>query len=109
MRTAEALSPGDRIVVHDGRLYRLLPVPEFEGVAIESLEDFTKRAATRPGIPGVNWRERDKRWRVTVGGGKRQRYVGQYKTYEEAVTARKDAEQAYWGQEGRPKVAPALG
>lgn len=49
------------------------------------------RAGNKSGYNGVFFRESTKNWCVTIGN----RYLGNFDTLEEAVTARKEAENAY--------------
>lgn len=44
------------------------------------------------GYRGISWSKHDKRWRAYIGGSKTREELGHYKTIEEAVIARKEAE-----------------
>lgn len=50
------------------------------------------RADNTSGVTGVHWNKKDKRWQVSIKTGKDRGYIGQFKTFEEAVEARKKAE-----------------
>ena len=45
------------------------------------------------GTMGVTWQAADRRWQARLGSG-RDRYIGAFETYEEAVKAREDAQRA---------------
>jgi len=63
-------------------------------------------AANKTGVKGVHWslysrgkgRGRRGRWIATIGDGKRQRRIGRFKTFEEAVAAREAAARALHGE-----------
>lgn len=44
------------------------------------------------GVSGVRWDAKAKSWVVTVGGSAKNKYVGSFKDFDEAVAARKNAE-----------------
>lgn len=49
-------------------------------------------------VRGVNYNKRDKRYIATIGFNAKHKYLGSYKTLEEATAARKAAELKYYGQ-----------
>ena len=68
---------------------------------IENLRDVThndnhrnmcRRRNSKSKHAGVLWRARDKRWQASIGENGRHRYLGYFKTEEEAIAARKAAE-----------------
>jgi hypothetical protein len=50
------------------------------------------------GVRGVWFYKKRGRWQATIGGVKRRRYLGLFDTFEEAVAARKSAEEQAFGQ-----------
>ena len=89
---------------------------------IENLRDvlhhdnMRNMAATRlntSGQVGVRWNKKDKRWhaRIGGGGGKSFKHIGVYKTFDEAVAARKQAEieMGYHPNHGRTTCPTAKG
>jgi hypothetical protein len=53
------------------------------------------------GIPGVNWRARDCKWRAYITIDKRQVYLGQFANKHDAVIARSLAAAKYFGEFAR--------
>lgn len=53
------------------------------------------RSNNTSGVLGVLWVK--SKWVVSIGFNNRRIHVGQYKSFEEAVQARKQAELDYWG------------
>lgn len=47
------------------------------------------------GVTGVHWRERDQVWVATIGVGYRKVWLGQFRRFDDAVLARRDAERSY--------------
>jgi len=58
----------------------------------------TIRRDNTSGYPGVSFKKKARKWRVTISINKKQTYVGTYKSLEEAVDARKEAELKYYGE-----------
>ena len=54
------------------------------------------RGDNSSGCKGVHWFPSSKRWRVNINVGKKVRTIGFFKDLNEAIHARKDAEQKYW-------------
>lgn len=52
----------------------------------------------KSGVLGVHWHNRDKVWEVEIGYKKKRYYLGRFKDFDEAVKARKEAEQKYFGE-----------
>lgn len=52
----------------------------------------------KSGVLGVHWHNRDKVWEVEIGYKKKRYYLGRFKDFDEAVKARKKAEQKYFGE-----------
>lgn len=49
-------------------------------------------------VTGVTWIPKDKRWKADIGFNNNKIYLGEYKTKEEAIEARKEAEEKYFGE-----------
>ena len=49
-------------------------------------------------VTGVAWIPKDKRWKANIGFNNNRIYLGEYKTKEEAIEARKEAEEKYFGE-----------
>lgn len=97
--------PGDRLVDHantdkrdnDGGNLRLAD-------HVQSSQNRGKRSDNISGVPGIAYRQDVGKWRVRITVSKKLIQVGHYDTKEEAVAARKLAEQQYFGS-----FAPAVG
>jgi tyrosyl-tRNA synthetase len=50
------------------------------------------------GVTGVSWHSRDNIWEVHIRYKGKQIYLGRYKDFNEAVKARKEAEEKYFGE-----------
>lgn len=50
------------------------------------------------GIAGVSWRKRDKVWQARIKVNYKYIYLGQFKNFDDAVKARKEAEEKYFGE-----------
>ena len=61
-----------------------------------ALNSRNKHVPTRAasGVPGVFWRERDRRWVAVIGVDGRGRHLGQFASMEEAIAVREQAERA---------------
>lgn len=55
------------------------------------------------GVPGVRWEAKNRSWVVTIGGRETRQYIGTFKVFDEAVSARKQAERRldYHANHGR--------
>ena len=64
------------------------------------LEKFRNRKVFKnntSGVPGVEWVPRERRWKATICFRKKRYYLGAYPDFEDAVKARKQAEEADFG------------
>ena len=52
----------------------------------------------KTGIAGVNWHKRYQRYCVRIGVNCKRLFIGRFVTLEQAIIARKQAEQKYWGK-----------
>ena len=64
----------------------------------ENMMNVGLRSDNTSGVTGVTWHKGEKRWvaRITVDGARR--LLGRYKKFEDAVKARKEAEDEYYGE-----------
>lgn len=49
------------------------------------------------GVAGVTFTKANNKWQVRIGVGNKRVHIGYFDTYEDAVKARKEAEEKYWG------------
>ena len=64
-----------------------------EGTCVEMLAAGTVRRNNTSGVPGVDWWKSKGRWRATICFKGRRRYLGSYSCFEDAVKARRRAEE----------------
>lgn len=64
-----------------------------DGTCVEMIRAKTVRRNNTSGVPGVDWRADKERWRATICFQGQRRYLGSYKRFEDAVAARKRAEE----------------
>ena len=50
------------------------------------------------GVTGVNWDKRRNKWRARIKIDEKEKYLGEFVNFEDAVKARKDAEEKYFGE-----------
>ena len=50
------------------------------------------------GVTGVHWHIRTERWEASIGYSGKLIHLGQYDDFNDAVKARKDAEEKYYGE-----------
>lgn len=50
------------------------------------------------GVPGVNWKSSRNTWCVRIGVNNQRIHVGYFKNFDDAVKARKEAEEKYFGE-----------
>lgn len=63
-----------------------------DGTCVEMLAAKTVRSNNTSGVPGVEWVRRKERWRATICFKGRRYYLGSYRSFEDAVEARKKGE-----------------
>ena len=63
------------------------------GTCVEMLAANTVRRNNTSGVPGVGWRASKRRWNATICFKGKRRYLGSYARFEDAVKARKRAEE----------------
>lgn len=64
-----------------------------DGTCVEMIRANTRRRNNTSGVPGVDWVPSKQRWRATICFKGRRRYLGCYGKFEDAVHARKRAEE----------------
>lgn len=64
-----------------------------DGTCVEMLAARTVRKNNTSGVPGVNWRARRHQWRAEICFKGKRYYLGSYGKFEDAVKARKQAEE----------------
>ena len=65
-----------------------------DGTCVEMLQKRTVRRNNTSGVPGVDWLGKKQRWRAMICFKGKRRYLGSYEKFEDAVKARKRAEEA---------------
>ena len=68
-----------------------------EGTNVELLRSDTIRSNNTSGVTGVTWRKNANRWCAEIGFKGKHYYLGLYARFEDAVQARKEAEEKYFG------------
>ena len=56
------------------------------------------RSDNKTGVKGVLWNNKNNNWYVQIGIGGKNKYLGSYKNFDDAVKARKEAEEKYFGE-----------
>lgn len=64
-----------------------------DGTCVEMLKARTVRKNNTSGVPGVDWLAKKQRWRASICFKGKRRYLGSYTRFEDAVAARKRAEE----------------
>lgn len=64
-----------------------------DGTCVEMIRSRTIRSNNTSGVPGVDWLTGKQRWRATICFKGKRRYLGCYEKFEDAVKARKQAEE----------------
>lgn len=64
-----------------------------DGTCVEMLRSRTVRSNNTSGVPGVDWLAAKQRWRASICFKGKRRYLGSYEKFEDAVKARKRAEE----------------
>lgn len=65
-----------------------------DGTCVEMIRASTVRCNNTSGVPGVEWWKRKQRWRASICFKGKRHYLGSYTRFEDAVQARKQAEEA---------------
>ena len=64
-----------------------------DGTCVEMLAAKTVRSNNTSGVPGVDWRSSKNLWRASICFKGKRRYLGSFARFEDAVRARKRAEE----------------
>ena len=64
-----------------------------DGTCVEMLAARTVRSNNTSGVPGVDWRSSKNLWRASICFKGKRRYLGSFARFEDAVRARKRAEE----------------
>ena len=64
-----------------------------DGISAGMIRARTVRRSNTSGVSGVDWHEKKQRWRASICFKGRRRYLGSYERFEDAVRARKRAEE----------------
>lgn len=64
-----------------------------EGTCVEMIRAGTIRSNNTSGVPGVEWVKRKQRWRATLCFKGKRYHLGTYERFDDAVQARKRAEE----------------
>lgn len=65
-----------------------------DGTCVEMLAAKTVRRNNTSGVPGVDWRRSKQAWRASICFKGQRYYLGSYRNFEDAVRARKRAEES---------------
>ena len=68
-----------------------------DGTCVEMIRANTLRSNNTSGVSGVDWLAKKQRWRATICFKGKRRYLGSYEKFEDAVKARKQAEENVFG------------
>lgn len=66
-----------------------------DGTCLELLRSKTVRKNNTSSVPGVEWLQKEARWRATICFKGKRTYLGRFATFQEAVKARKTAEEQF--------------
>ena len=58
----------------------------------------SKQKNNTSGVTGVRWHKKHQKWYAHIGVNRKQIHIGSFDTFEEAVAARKEAEERYFGE-----------
>ena len=64
-----------------------------DGTCVEIIRAGTRRSNNTSGVPGVEWRPSKRTWRASICFKGRRRYLGSFHSFEDAVVARRRAEE----------------
>lgn len=68
-----------------------------DGTCVEMIRANTLRSNNTSGVQGVDWMVKKQRWRATICFKGKRHYLGSYEKFEDAVKARKQAEEDLFG------------
>ena len=67
-----------------------------DGTCVEMIRARTVRRNNTSGVPGVEWNMRKQRWQATICFKGKRHYLGCYQKFDDAVQARKQAEEQFY-------------
>ena len=67
-----------------------------DGTCLEMIRANTVRSNNTSGVPGVEWMKDKQKWRSSICFKGKRQYLGNYSKFEDAVKARKRAEEEYF-------------
>ncbi len=91
LRNGRAVSCGCALL--EGRSCGLASLTYVDGTCVEMLRARTVRRNNTSGVPGVDWRPSKGTWRASICFKGKRHYLGSYHRFEDAVKARKRAEE----------------
>ena len=69
-----------------------------DGTCLEMIRANTVRSNNTSGVPGVEWMNSKQKWRATICFKGKRRYLGSFNDFDDAVRARKRAEEELFGK-----------
>lgn len=70
---------------------------------VENSRNKSKNKNNISGVTGVSWNKRDNKWNVYIGVNRKNKYLGSFSDFKEAVDIRKQAELKYQFHENHGK------
>jgi len=64
----------------------------------ENSRNISKRVDNKTGVTGVNWRKQSNKWTAQIQYSKKKLNLGSFENFDDAVKARKEAEEKYFGE-----------
>jgi len=68
-----------------------------DGTSVELIRSQTIRSNNSSGVTGVYWAKKEQRWAASIGFKGKRYHLGLFERFSDAVEARKEAEQQYFG------------
>ena len=99
MKFHKLLFPNYKIIDHinhrtnDNRKYNLRDVTQSQNQMNHEI-----RSNNTSGVTGVHWSKRDNKWVAYISINRKRVYLGFFNDFEDAVRARKEAEEKYFGE-----------
>lgn len=84
---------GGFATIHDNRKQNLRIATSSQNSMNRKLQSNNKSGAT-----GVNWDKTQNKWRVQIGINGKRKHLGMFDNFDDAVKARKEAEDKYFGE-----------
>ena len=74
----------------------------------QAMQNMRLHSDNKSGVTGVTWRKNFKRWHVRIFASGKEIFIGSYMNYDDAVAARKAAEEKYFGEYSYSKTISAV-